>query len=91
MRAARTLTLEASKKLQVCNFLDPPDTLISLLSSNVYPHSITKYYNPACIVYECLTWSLALREELRLRVFQERLLNRFLDLRRSDRGLNRVT
>ena len=34
-------------------------------------------YNFACAFYGCDTWSLTLREELRLRVFQNRVLRRF--------------
>jgi hypothetical protein len=42
------------------------------------------------VLYGCETWSLTLREEHRLRVFENRVLRRILDLkgRKMDRGEN---
>jgi hypothetical protein len=37
-------------------------------------------------VYECKTWSLTLREEYRLRVFENRALRRIFEPRREDNG-----
>ena len=38
----------------------------------------TQKYNFACILYGCETWSLTLRVESRLRVFEKRLLRRII-------------
>jgi hypothetical protein len=41
------------------------------------------------VLYECETWSLTLREEQRLRVFENRVLKKFGSKRRKrDRGEN---
>ena len=62
---------------------------LQILSSVLCPRMSTltllpKYYSPACIVYEWLTWCLTLREKLRLRVFQERLLSRILGFKTEE-------
>jgi hypothetical protein len=36
------------------------------------------------VLYECETWSLILREEHRLRVFENRVLRRILGLKRDE-------
>jgi len=42
------------------------------------------------LLYGCETWSLTLREECRLKVFENRVLRRILDVkgRKTDRGEN---
>jgi hypothetical protein len=46
------------------------------------PEDITIIF-PA-VLYGCETWSLALREEHRLRVFQNRVLRRIFGLKRDE-------
>jgi len=41
-------------------------------------------YNCACYFYGCETWSLTLREERRLRVFENRVLRRIFGPRRDE-------
>jgi hypothetical protein len=36
------------------------------------------------VLYGCKTWSLTLREELRLRVFENRVLRRIFELKRDE-------
>jgi hypothetical protein len=36
------------------------------------------------VLYGCKTWSLTLREEYRLRVFQDRVLRRIFGLKREE-------
>ena len=44
------------------------------------------------VLYECDTWSLTLRKERRLRVFENRMLRRIFGSRRVDvRGVERTT
>ena len=38
------------------------------------------------VLYGCETWSLTLREECRLRVFENRLLRRILGPKRDENG-----
>ena len=52
----------------------------SLLSKNVKIKIHRTIILPV-VLYECETWSLTLREECRLRVFENRVLRRLLDLR----------
>jgi len=40
-----------------------------------YKSEDTRNYNFACILYGCENWSLTLREERRLRLFENRVLN----------------
>jgi hypothetical protein len=53
---------------------------------------VTKTTILAVVMYGCETWSVALREEHRLRVFENRALREYLDLkgRKTDRGENRI-
>jgi hypothetical protein len=39
--------------------------------------------NPVVVVYGCATWFLTLREEHRLRVFENRVLRRIFGLKRD--------
>jgi hypothetical protein len=41
-------------------------------------------YNFACGLYECETWSLTLREDHRLRVFESRVLRRIFGPKRDE-------
>jgi len=41
-------------------------------------------YNFSCLLYGCETWSLTLREERRLRVFENRVLRRILGPKREE-------
>jgi len=56
-----------------------------LLSSSLpSKHIKIKIYKNAVlmdVLYECKTWSLTLREERRLRVFETRAMRRYLGLR----------
>ena len=40
--------------------------------------------NPTLVLYECETWSLTLREERRLRVFENRVLRRVFGSKRDE-------
>jgi hypothetical protein len=51
--------------------------LLSSVKIKVRVHKITIF---PLVVYGCETWSLALREENRLRVFENRVLRRIFDL-----------
>jgi hypothetical protein len=41
-------------------------------------------FSSAVVLYGCETWSLALREEHRLRVFENRMLRRIFGLKRDE-------
>jgi hypothetical protein len=45
------------------------------MKTNVYRTVVIPF-----VLYGCETWSLTLREEHRLRVFERRVLRRYLDL-----------
>jgi len=51
----------------------------SLLSKNLKINTILPF-----LLYECETWSLTLREELRLRVFENRVLRRIFGPKRDE-------
>ena len=53
----------------------------SLLSKNVNTRIYITIILP--VVYGCETWSLTLREECRLRVFENRVLRRIFELKRD--------
>jgi hypothetical protein len=44
---------------------------------------IYKTISPPVVLYGCKTWSLALREEHRIRVFENRVLRRIFGLKRG--------
>jgi hypothetical protein len=54
-----------------------------LLSKNVTIRIYTAIILPV-VLYECKTWSLTLREEHRLRVFENRVLRRILGPKRDE-------
>jgi len=41
-------------------------------------------YNFVCCVYGCETWSMTLREQRRLMVFENKVLRRIFELKRED-------
>ena len=55
----------------------------SLLSKNI-KIQIYRILNLAVVVYGCETWSLTLREERRLRVFENRVLRRIFGRKRTE-------
>jgi hypothetical protein len=55
----------------------------SLLSKNVKITDIQNY-NSVCFLYNCEIWSLTLREERRLRVFENRVLRRIFGPKRDE-------
>jgi hypothetical protein len=59
-------------------------------STSPKPISLTFILMRVSSSHVCETWSLALREEHRLRVFENRVLRKYLDLkgRKMDRGEN---
>ena len=73
------------KKLRAClNW----GIFVIIRGRNFYQVAIQKFkvygiqnYNFACCFYGCGTWSLTMREENRLRVFENRVLRRILGLR----------
>jgi len=53
---------------------------------------ILQNYNLPAVLYGCKTWSLTLREECRLRVFENRVLRRILRPKGSEvRGVEKTT
>ena len=60
----------------------------NLLSSSLLPKNIdTKIYRTIIlplVLYGCETWSIILREELRLRVFENRVLRRIFGPERGE-------
>jgi hypothetical protein len=44
----------------------------------------------ATVLYGCKTWSLTLREEHRLRVFENRCQEAYMDLRGSGKRLEKI-
>ena len=63
-------------------------SVYNLLSSSVFPKNIKiKTYrttNSPFVLYECETWSLTLREERRLRVFEKWVLRRIFGPNRGE-------
>jgi hypothetical protein len=49
-----------------------------------YKPEDSQNYNFACILYRCETWSIRLREENRLRVFESRVYRRIFGPTRDD-------
>jgi len=49
-----------------------------------YKYCYIQNYNFASCLYECETWSLTLREERRLRVFENRVLRRIFRPKRDE-------
>jgi hypothetical protein len=49
-----------------------------------FKNSDIRNYNFACSLYRCETWSLILREERRLRVFENRVLRRSFEPMRGE-------
>jgi hypothetical protein len=58
-----------------------------LLSKNVKSR-IYKNIIMSVVLYGCETWSLTLREEHRLRVFENRVLRRIFGLKRNEKKLH---
>jgi hypothetical protein len=68
----------------------------NLLSSSLLSKNLKiKIYRTIfpVVLYGCETWSLTLREERRLRVFENRVLSRVFGSKRGpgDRGMKKVT
>jgi len=55
-----------------------------LSSSSLSKNLKIKIYNSACFLYGCETWSLTLREERRLRVFENRVLRIIFGSKREE-------
>jgi hypothetical protein len=61
-----------------------PETLVSrLLSKNIKIRIYKTIILPG-VLYGCETWSLTLREEHRLRLFENRVLRRICDPKRDE-------
>jgi len=64
------------------------------LSSHLLPKNLEiKIYKNiilATVLYGCKTWSLTLREEHRLRVFENRCQEAYMDLRGSGKRLEKI-
>jgi hypothetical protein len=57
-------------------------------------HLKIKIYRPIIlplVLYGCETWSLILREECRLNVFENRVLRRIFGPKRDDRGVEKTS
>jgi len=61
-------------------------SVLNLLSSRLLPKNIKIYrtISMPVVLYGCETWSLTLREERRLRVFENRVLRRIFGLERDE-------
>ena len=57
-----------------------------LLSKNLKKIKIYKTIILPVVLYGCETWSLTLREECRLRVFENRILRQIFGLKRDENG-----
>jgi hypothetical protein len=55
----------------------------NLLSSSLLETTIYRTIILSVVVYGCKTWSLTVREEHRLRVFENRILRRIVGLKRN--------
>jgi len=58
----------------------------SFLSTNIYIYIYIKTYRNIIlpvVLYGCETWSLMLREERRLRVFEDRVMRRMFEPKRA--------
>ena len=74
-------------RLQDSLFLHKVQTLLSsrLLSKNLKIKMYKTIILPA-VLYGCETWSLTLREESRVRVFENRILRRIFEPKRDENG-----
>ena len=70
-----------SNRLQDVQQLLTQYVLCILCSSLCLSNKCTYIHNCAVVLYGCETWSLTLREERRLRVFENRVMRRILGLR----------
>jgi hypothetical protein len=61
-----------------------PNVLYSSLHSTILKIKICRTVVLPVVLYGCETWSLTLREERRLRVFQNRALKRIFGLKRDE-------
>jgi hypothetical protein len=64
--------------------LSSVQNLLSLLLSKTIKIRIYKTIILPVVLYGCETWSLTLREEHRLRVFENRVLRRIFGLKRDE-------
>ena len=64
-----------------------------LLAIRKYEYFGTQNCNSVRYLYGCKTWSLTLREERRLRVFENRVLRRIFGPKRDEvnRGVEKIT
>jgi hypothetical protein len=69
----------------------PPDgvSTLTLLSKNITIRIYKTIILPV-VLYGCETWSLTLREEHRLKVFENRVLRRIFGPKRCDANLGKV-
>jgi hypothetical protein len=67
-------------------------SVLNILSSRLIQRLQIKIYENVilpCVLYGCETWSLTLREEHRLRVFENRVLRRIFGPKREEDGSRR--
>jgi hypothetical protein len=62
-----------------------PNTLVSQNSHNL-KIKIYKTIILLILLYGCTTWPLTLREEYRLRVFENRIMKRIFEIKRDEYG-----
>ena len=67
------------------------ETLSSSLLSKNLKIKINRTIILPAVLYGCETWSLTVREECRLRVFENRVLRRIFGPKRDDRGVEETT
>ena len=67
------------------------ETLSSSLLSKNLKIKINRTIVLPAVLYGCETWSLTVREECRLRVFENRVLRRIFGPKRDDRGVEETT
>jgi len=64
-----------------CLLLFSPEAFVFQFVIKKYKDSTIQNYDFACCLCGCRTWLVTLREEHRLRVFENRVLRRILGLR----------
>jgi hypothetical protein len=81
-RLGKNVTAATSINATIEEILDVSFSMQSLLYQGNY--ATCSSYNLPVVLYGCETWSLTLREEHRLRVFENRVLRRIFGPKRDE-------
>ena len=76
--------IKSRLKLENACYYSVQNLLSSSLLSKKLKIKIYRTIILSVVLYGCVTWSLTLREELRLRVFENRVLRRVFGLKRDE-------